>query len=233
MKITDFLGLFKKSIATIDSIENPFEDYYVVKLKFDTKVKWEAGEHGIFKLPDKTVEGKKWRAFSVASIQEEGVMMLGTRTGKTVSSYKKELISMKQGEKVAVQGPFGWFKLLDNTTPIVLIANGVGVTPIRAIVKKLENDVNRNVEIVYASNGNYLFGEDIEAIAEKNIKMNLYKTQEVGETQEKIADLAKKYGSDAYYYISGSQNAIKSIKSKLQENGVKGNRMINDPFLGY
>ena len=233
MKISDFKGLFKKSEATIELIENPFEDYYIIKLKTALGFTWNPGEHGIYKLPGKNIEGRKWRAFSIASIPEEGFMLLGIRTGKTTSNFKRELISMKKGDKVKITGPFGWFKLQDETSPLVLFASGVGVTPIRALLKSLEKNTNRAIEVVYASNNYYLFGEEIEAIAKKNPKIILHKTVTVDETKQKIEELATQYANSAYYYNSGSPSVLKSIKLQLKGKGIKGKRIIDDSFLGY
>ena len=76
MKISDFKGLFKKSLLTIETIEHKEEDYYQITMKAETGTSWEPGEHGIFSLPNCNVKKKKWRAFSVASIVEEGVMII-------------------------------------------------------------------------------------------------------------------------------------------------------------
>lgn len=233
MKITDFKGLFKKSVATVESVENPFEDYYVIKLNPALGVTWNPGEHGIFKLSDKSIKGKKWRGFSVASIQEEGFMLLGIRTGKEVSSYKKHLIEYKKGDKVSLTGPFGWFKIQDETSALVLFASGVGVTPIRALIKSLEHNENRPIEVVYASNKFYLFGDEMDQIAEKNPKIILHKTVNTEETQMKLDELSTKYDNNAYYYISGSPSVLKSVKKKLKSKGIKNNRIINDSFIGY
>jgi len=125
MKLSDFKGLFKKSVLTVISVKNPHGDYYEVALEPKASTRWNPGEHGIFKLPDNQVEGKKWRAFSIASIPEEGLVLIGTRIGSEISSFKKELISMKKGDKVAMTGPFGWFKMQDASTPIVMVAGAI------------------------------------------------------------------------------------------------------------
>ena len=109
--------------------------HYTVKLKNDTGLTWVPGEHGIFTLPSKKIEGRKYRLFSIASIPEEGFILLGTRTGKEISSFKQALLTMKPNEKVALRGPFGWLKIQDETSPIVMFANGVGIALIRALLK--------------------------------------------------------------------------------------------------
>lgn len=233
VRIKHFKGLFKKSVATIDSIENPYEDYYVIKLATAPGFTWNPGEHGMFKLLDKQVEGTDYRLFSVASIPEEGYMLLGIRTGKEPSSYKRELISMKKGDKVSVSGPFGWFKLIDKTSPIVLFASGVGITPIRALLKELENDTNRPIEVVYASYKFYLFEDEIERIANKNPKIALHKTVTPEETQNKLAELASQYDNKAYYYSSGAPAVLESVKTLLNSKGIKDKRIIDDTLKGY
>lgn len=116
MKLLDFKGLFKKSVATVVSVENPYGDYCVIKMKPEPTLKWQAGEHGIFKLPNNNVQGKKWRAFSVASIPEEGLFKIATRTGEKISRFKRELIAMKKGDAVKITGLFGWFMIQDETS---------------------------------------------------------------------------------------------------------------------
>lgn len=233
MKISDFKGILKKSTLTIVSVENNYGDYYQVKMALETGFTWSPGEHGIFTLPNRQVEGKKWRAFSVASIPEEGVMIIGTRTGREPSSFKKELISMKKGEEVYIRGPFGWFKVQDSFSPIVMVAGGVGITPIRSLMKQLENDSSRPVELVYASSDYHLFGDEIQAISLANQKITIHKTYSGEETKETLASLIDKYKGEAYYFVSGSKLFNRGIKKQIVDTGVKGNRVIRDPFVGY
>lgn len=224
-------GALKKTEAEIESIENPFGDYYVIKLKPQAELTWKPGEHGIFKLVDKNIKGKDYRIFSVASTPEEGSILLGTRISSEPSSYKKELISMKQGEKIKVTGPFGWFLVKDDVSPMVLFASGVGITPIRGLLKQLENDQSRPIEIVYVSNEYYLFEEEIEEIRSKNPKIKLYKVKTPRGAQERLVKLAKKYKNNAYYYISGAPAVLQSISKLLKKSGIK--KVIHDEFDGY
>ncbi len=233
MKLSDFKGIFKKAILEVQSIENPYEDYFSIKLKPTSKVTWEAGEHGMFTLPNQKVKGKSFRGFSIASIEKEGFILLGTRTGKDVSSYKQVLLSMKRGDKVAIRGPFGWFKIQDEYSPIVMFASGVGITPIRGLLKELENNKNRNIEIIYASNNYYLYGDEIEKIVKNNEKMTFHKVQSAEESKIKIEEISKKYENRAYYYNSGKPNVLKDIKKHLKSLNIKTKRIIDDTFFGY
>lgn len=230
MKLSDFKGIFRKNILTVASIENPYEDYYQIKLNTNN-LKWIPGDHAIFTLPNQRVSGKKFRAFSIASTPEENTMLLGTRTGKEISSFKKALINLKPGDPVKVTGPFGWFKLQDDHSPIVLIASGVGITPIRALLKEIQND--RPISLIYSSKDFYMFGDELDALSESNPNMTLIKTSQRDETTKHINESIDKYKNKAYYYISGSVPMIKSVKQNMKDKNIKGKRIINDPFYGY
>ncbi len=233
MKISDLKGLLKKSEVIVESVENPFDDYYLVRMNAAKGMSWRPGEHGIFTLPDFKIDGKKWRAFSIASIPEEGFLIIGTRIGERISGFKKQLISLKKGDKIGLRGPFGWFLLKDRTSPLVLIAGGVGITPVRAILKEIEKGNIRKVEIIYSSRERYLFEDDLKQIAKKDERVNLNLTASREETREKIGEIAKQFKNNAYYYVSGNTKMINETKKNILREGIDKKRIISDPFLGY
>ncbi len=233
MRISDLKGISKTSVLTVDSVVNNYGDYYTIKLTPEKSLRWEAGEHGIFRLVNEKPKGRNWRIFSMASIPEENVIILGTRTGKEISNYKKILISMEKGDKLSLRGPFGWFKVQDSTSPIVIVAGGVGITPIRAIIKQLERDESRPIELIYASSKYHLFDEDIQEVAENNQKMKIYKTFSREETGVTLSNLVEKYKNEAFYFISGSPSFVSSIKNTIKAKDIKRKRIISDLFIGY
>ena len=169
----------------------------------------------------------------MATIPDEGFLQINTRTGEKPSSFKQGLINLKPGDRMSVGGPFGWFTLQDEESPIVMIAGGVGITPVRALLKELEKGNRRQVDVLYSAEGYYLFEEDICQLVEKDENINLHLTSGIAETQEKIREMAEKYSNRAWYYISDNMNMIKGTKKFLTSTGVKGKRLISDPFLGY
>ena len=233
MNLRDFKGLKNKSKLQVSGTNNEYGDYYTVKLKLNGKVSWRPGEHGIFTLPGSDVRGRKWRAFSVASVPEEGFVMIGTRTGAHASSFKEKLINLPEGEAVALRGPFGWFTKKDDTSPMVFTAGGVGITPVRAILKQIEGETGRPVEIIHSSDDYHLFGDEIKSMAESNAMITYHQTRSKEETQKLVLNLAKEYKNLAYYYISGSFDIIKSVRKILKKQGIKAKRLVHDPFLGY
>lgn len=233
MKPSDFTGLFKKNTASIESITNPFDDYYVIQLSFPDKLTWEAGEHGAFLLPDNNVSGKPFRAFSVASIPSEGTMTLATRANAPVSSFKEELFSMSKGDRVTVLGPFGWFKVKDETSPIVMIATGIGITPMRALAYYLSDDASRPIHLIYSSPDEHLFKSEFDAIAKQNRSFHPLFTASKEETISRYSELAETYQNDAFYYVSGKRKVLKATIKELKDMGINRLRIVTDPYFGY
>ena len=232
MRLSDLKGIFRRGRLGFISAENVFDDYWVVRLKPEEGMRWTPGEHGIFTIPGKKFKGRKWRVFSVASSPDEGVVMIGTRTGEIASNFKRTLFRLEPGEKVNLIGPFGWFTLNNGGRQIVMSASGVGITPVRAIAMELDKHPDKTVEILHT--GKYhLFMEDLKKKAEETDVLHLHFTEDREEMKHELTRLAVKYANNASYYVSGSINAITSMKKILRKSGVKGNRIINDPFIGY
>ncbi|MBN2899697.1 MAG: FAD-dependent oxidoreductase [Clostridia bacterium] len=221
------------SAGKIKSITNPFDDYYVIKITKEEDFQWLPGQYGVFKL-DMAIEGdKNQRIFSFASIVEEDEIILGTRTGPSISKFKEIFLNLEPGTRVGIKGPMGNFTLRDGDEPIVMIAGGVGITPIRGLFKALEKGNSRNVDLVYSSLDHYLFLDELESVAEKDSKINVHTVTTPESTQSKIRALTASHGNEALYYISGSPGLIKAIKALLFEEGIMEDRIIFDSFVGY
>ena len=220
-------------IGKIKTIANPFNDYYVIKITKDENLNWTAGQHGIFKINKNIEDDKNNRIFSFASIVEEGEIILGTRTGPKTSNFKKAFLALEEGTEIEIEGPMGKFTLNDTNESMVMIAGGVGITPIRSIYKELEKGNERNVELVYSSIDNYLFLDELQSVADKDEKVFVHTVTDPASTQAKIRELIEKYENEALYYISGSPGLINAIKGILLEAGIQENRIVFDAFMGY
>lgn len=221
------------AIGKIKSITNPFDDYYIIKMTTDENFQWIPGQYGVFKL-DCDIEGdKNQRIFSFASVVEENEIILGTRTGPSISKYKEIFLNLDVGSQVNIKGPMGKFTLYDDEAPIVMIAGGVGITPIRGLFKALEHSNNRQVDLVYSSMDHYLFLDDLEAIAAKDDQLVVHTVSDPESTQAKIREMTARYQNKAHYYISGSPGLIKAIKALLIDAAIDEDRIIFDSFVGY
>lgn len=233
MKISDYFGLFSQYPIELISSQNPFEDYFIFDFKIPQGLSWKAGEHAAFIFPKDQIDGKYFRAFSFASSPREGILKIATRSGKNVSSFKQKLIAMKAGDTMTLRGPVGWMRLQDESTPVVLIGGGVGITPFRAILKEVEGQNNRKFELLYSANGNFLFQTEISELAKKSNDILVHFVTKREEFNQILDEQKRFYENDAYYFISGSPSMIKAIRKNLKNFGIKRKQILTDPFFGY
>ncbi|RME86063.1 MAG: FAD-dependent oxidoreductase [Zetaproteobacteria bacterium] len=81
------------------------------------------------------------RMLSIASAPGEPVLTFATRT--STSAFKRSLAALRPGDVCVLSAPGGAFVRQPDTRPHVLIAGGVGITPVRAIVRAMLRDEPR------------------------------------------------------------------------------------------
>lgn len=233
MKLRHFKGLFKTHSMRFVSMEEVSGDYILVKMQAPHPIKWEAGQHSVFTLPTKKFKGKSFRAFSIASPPGDDTFLIGTRTGTSPSTFKKALMEMTEGDTIKMRGPFGWFVLEDEQTPIVMLATGVGITPMRSLLYSLRSETSRPIHLVHSAKDFHLFGEEFKQLAKENNAIHLTFVSDREEFKQALTAVALTYGSSATYYVAGTFEAIRSTRTLLKGLKVKGKRIVYDPFLGY
>jgi ferredoxin-NADP reductase len=83
----------------------------------------------------RTPESQDWsdyRPMSLASSPTRPHLEYGVRTGLT--PWKHAFAALRPGDEVMVEGPRGRF-LLDPQRPAVLVAGGIGITPLKGMVE--------------------------------------------------------------------------------------------------
>lgn len=218
--------------AKILEISNPSGDYYSIKLATEEDFTWKPGQFAKFEL-DNMPENQDSRIFSIASTEEEGHILVGTRSrNEKISEFKKKFLNLEKSSLVKITGPMGTFCIKDETSPIIFYASGVGITPIRSILNSLKDVTNRKIEIVYAADY-YLYEEDLLEIVNNNVAMNIYFTKSIEETTTKLKELATLYKNDAYYYTSGAPFVIKAVENNYLDLKIEKSRLCSDNFIGY
>lgn len=76
-----------------------------------------------------TPEGK---AYSVSSSPDEGTLDI---TVKDIGKFSHYLCTRKAGDEVAGSLPYGYFYSESKTSPLVLVAAGIGISPFRGMIR--------------------------------------------------------------------------------------------------
>jgi predicted ferric reductase len=88
-------------------------------------------------------------------------------TVKSLGDFTARLGDVRPGTRVIVEGPFGGFTAAARRRPrVALIAGGVGITPIRALLEELPGDPG-DITVIYRalSDGELILREELEALA--------------------------------------------------------------------
>ena len=106
------------------------------------------------------------RPFSLSSspTETEGISITSKMTG---SPFKDRLGALEVGEVGIVRGPLGEF-LLDTSRPAVMIAGGVGITPLRGMIRyAVDSDLPNPIVLLYSNKvpEEIVFRQELQAIA--------------------------------------------------------------------
>ena len=112
------------------------------------------------------VPGLWWHAhpYSLSALPKPPYLRL---TVRAAGDHSGELARLRPGTLVAIEGPYGRFTATRRATDrVLLIAAGVGVTPIRAILEALPRDVDTHVILRASSERDLVLADEVARLVE-------------------------------------------------------------------
>ncbi|MDM0023275.1 PDR/VanB family oxidoreductase [Variovorax saccharolyticus] len=178
---------------------------------------FEAGSHIDLHLPNGLV-----RSYSLCNPstdrQRYVVGVLNDRKSRGGSRYVHQ--QLRVGMTLAISQPRNNFKLEEGAGRSVLVAGGIGVTPIWCMLQRLA-DIGKPVELLYCarSRKESAFCESIAALAaEKGIPLAWHFDEEKGGPPDLAALLAGK-GADSHYYCCGPTPMLDNFEKTCEQLG--------------
>ena len=155
--------------------------------------------------------------------------------------FSSRLCALQPGDHLAISSPFGFFNVHDEA-PLVAIAAGVGVSPIRSIIRdECKKSPTRPITLYFtAPHANELvFRHEIDALFEENpnAQAHYFVTREsasdVGAKRRFSvnADIPEKSLKDARFYLCGAEPFVRDIFRALMEAGVDETRVVTETFF--
>ncbi|MCG8453085.1 MAG: FAD-dependent oxidoreductase [Spirochaetales bacterium] len=236
MFLAHYQGIF--TTHSIPLIRIRQEEHRLFLFDFDSQsiTDWQAGEHGIFALPANTRIKRKrsWRAFSILSLPEEGLLRFATQIPEECSAYKSALLRLRQGDEILLRGPFGPFLLPKENNPLIFIANGIGITPFRSMAATLaERDDSRPLGLLHMAHlQEHPLRPDMEGFLGNRTNTVLrFLTNREG-FADGVRESVGMFGGEERYYLAGSQSFIRDVKRLLRFQGVPRRHINTDAFWG-
>lgn len=172
------------------------------------------------------------RLFSIASSPTETDIQIGFRHYERSSSFKNALLSLKPGQYIRAAHVAGNFTLpSDPAQPLLFIAGGIGITPMRSMVQYLlDTAQKRDIILLYfaAKPEDFVYRELFDAAAGIGVTTQYIVGRPDADTLERVPDLGKRT-----IYLSGPDALVSGCKAMLTDMGVHRARIRTDHFTGY
>jgi NAD(P)H-flavin reductase len=116
--------------AIVADIIDPHPDIRIIRIHVDgPPVTWLAGQ-----FMELSFQGVLPRSYSIASAPHEQFLEFHIRNNNRGGASQHAVTGLKTGDHLTLRGPFGTATLRHGTAPVVMIAGGMGISPIKALV---------------------------------------------------------------------------------------------------
>lgn len=164
----------------------------------------------------------------------------------TQSKFSEKLKNLKAGDIVKLQFPLGKFTLDDPAEKVVFLSGGIGITPIRSIVKYVvDTNLGTDMILIYANRSisDIVFKEDFELMQKQYPKLKVcHVLCEPAEGFKCIpglinAHVVKDEVPDYMlrkFFICGPPAMVEAMKKILTaELSIQESSIITENFQGY
>ncbi|MFA5528831.1 MAG: hypothetical protein WC996_09500 [Peptostreptococcales bacterium] len=160
--------------------------------------------------------------------------------------YTNQIAKLKIGDIATLEGPYGSFwgeKTADAVSPIVMLAGGIGITPIISIIRnQIEKQSSRRIVLVWglSTHEDLLMLHELQAMRDSNDSFSYHIILSKKQVDEfDSGQITKKYLQkigvntlypEADFFICGPAPMMESMKKILKDNQVDSTRIHIEEF---
>ena len=194
-----------------------------------------AGQFAIWRFLDST---RWWQAhpFSISAIPGGGRLRI---TVKNIGDFTSGVHALRPGTPVLVDGPYGKFTERPANSKVLLIAGGIGITPIRPLAEEMAAD-GFDVRVLYRvhGEGDLVFKKELDGLTERyGIQVDYLVSQNGGRQSSReswlspatLRRLAPDL-NDRVVYVCGPSGMTAAVISSLKELGVAAEQIRTEVF---
>ena len=227
--------LVKNFDYTVKNIAYLPDNMYEIELSpGEEEMQFTAGQFAFIKFYNQAIS-KEPHPFSMSSFPGSNLKF----AIKELGDYTKKISSLRSGDKVKIEGPYGKFnfKNYENKNQI-WVAGGIGITPFLSMARSLcLQDSDYKITLYYSAKTESLFSfkEELEKIANsyKNFSIIFWTAEKNGFlTAEKIKTHNPSF-SECDVLVCGPPAMMSSIKKQLLNLGILKNKIHMEEFQLY
>ena len=176
--------------------------------------------------------GMWWQAhpYSLSAVPTTNRMRI---TVKDLGDHSNSLATIEPGTRVAIEGPYGAFTHhARHTDRVVLVAAGVGVTPVRALLEDLPRHVDVVAILRGASRRDLVLRDELANLVDERggqlhelVGQRSHARLDERGLTELVPDIA-----DRDLYVCGPSGFMQSVIAAARRVGVRGERIHHEDF---
>jgi glycine betaine catabolism B len=215
-------------MSKLTLINKIIEDENVITLHFksDKKINYQSGYYTRLFIPSLLLQfHKPAREITIASAPFEDNIMFSINT-KSNSLFQQKIKNIQIGDQVHMIRNSGHIALPSQASKIVMIAQGVGITPFRSmILDSFHSNYGHRITLIHVNNGKYLYQDELSKF---DFEQHRIKRSEFIQTLQKTISI----NQESTFYIGGSTDFVQSVNKTLIENGINNSKIQLDKFKG-
>lgn len=167
--------------------------------------------------------------FSLSRVPNDGQWRLSI---KAVGDFTSKIPTLPVGTRIIIEGPLGRFTTgYAKSNDVLLIAGGIGITPLRSLFEQFTKD-GRKIDLIYAarSENDFALKDELDQLATQNARVHYMPEDRVGRLD---ADSIKQLVSDISnraIYLCGPPPMMQSLRRQLNEIGIKKSQIFYEKF---
>ncbi len=163
----------------------------------------------------------------------------------TGHQFSKALDALKVGDKVLIEAPFGEFTFNGEFSKIALLAGGIGITPLRCMIRyATDNQLKTDIILLYSSrfDDEIIFKNELEEMQRQNRNLKVVYTVTrptdkwkglAGRIDEEMIQKVIPDYMERVFYVCGPHMMVEAMAVILKDLNIPEDRIKQEFFPGY
>lgn len=210
-------------------------DIAIMRFERPAGFEFRAGQYVSLRLV--SASGEETKPFTVSSAPYDPYIEITTRLSS--STYKRALDAYLPGSTITMMGPFGALALPEDPRDIVFLAGGVGITPVRSMLRDaLKRDVSLRTTLFFGNRDERCipFRDELDRMSSLGVRV-VHVLEEptdawAGERGRISAELVRRYLNPEHqtFYVTGPPPMVEAMQPVMDSLGVPEDRRVIERF---